>query len=120
MKPLKHKLQLETHHQIGSALSVTGFSGPYRVDSILPYSILPKQELVIALSSIWLFRAVKKNCISGEPASPIADRCASIERIKTDHNSYTASCHSLVFQQPMRIRDLSRGMVVFVGKSKAS
>ena len=66
----------------------------------------------VKLSSIWLFRAVKKNCNSGEPASPIADRCASIERIKTDHNSYTASCHSLVFQQPMRIRDLSRGMVL--------
>ena len=35
-----------------------------------------------------LFRAVKKNCISGEPASPIADNIPRCERIKTDYNSY--------------------------------
>ena len=34
------------------ALSVTGFDGPYRVDSILPYSILPKQELLTAADSL--------------------------------------------------------------------
>ena len=49
-----HSINHRNGHQIWQPLSVTGFDGPYRVDSILPYSILPKQELVTILNCMYV------------------------------------------------------------------
>ena len=118
MKTTKHNLTNRNAQPEGRALSVTGFDGHYRVDSILPYSIALTQDLYL---QVRLFRAVKKNCISGEPASPIADSCTCSERIKTDYNSYLCTCHSLIvnyFNNLCEIARLARGMVAVFRKLK--
>ena len=70
-----------------------------------------------------LFRLIKKNEITGVPASPIADSIPRCERIKTDYNScmYTW-CRLIVlyFNNLYEFVRLARGMVFLKIKSKTS
>ena len=77
-------------------------------------SIIPNNPFVSIDVQVRRFRASKKTSNSGEPASPNADRCKSIERIKTDYNSYLYTlCRLIVLyiNNLYEIVRLARGMV---------